>query len=80
MSEIRWEPHRPHTAVTRVVETSCCGALEWCSEGGRYLVLRRGEHSQEEAGRGRYPQARRVWAALVAEHECVEDELRRFRR
>ncbi|GAA2205762.1 hypothetical protein GCM10009850_012200 [Nonomuraea monospora] len=72
MTRIQWQPHQPHTAVTRVIETSCCGALEWCSEGGRFLVLRRcGDHGHEETGRGRYPDARRVWNALLAAHACT---------
>ncbi|MFC5825463.1 hypothetical protein [Nonomuraea insulae] len=50
------------------------------SEGGRYLVLRLGERGREEAGRGRYADTRRVWAALVEEHICADDELRKFRR
>lgn len=65
-----WEPHVPR-AVTRVLQTSCCGEYEWCCEGGMYLVLRGDrDGGHQEAGRsGLYAAAREVWDELVLEHK-----------
>jgi hypothetical protein len=64
-----WEPHIPR-AVTRVLQTSCCGEYEWCCEGGLFVVLRsdrQGGH--QETGRDSlYAPARAVWDELVMEH------------
>jgi hypothetical protein len=63
-----WEPYVSHGRV-RVIETSCCGAYEWACEGGQYLVLRDDRHGgHQEAGRGRYVDARLVWHELILEH------------
>ena len=65
---VEWEPYVSHGRV-RVIETSCCGAYEWASSGGEYLVLRSMEGGgHEEAGRGLYMNARLVWNELVIEH------------
>lgn len=70
---IGWESHRPHTPRTRVTETSCCGIYEWCSEGGRYFVLRQGEGGYEETGRGLHADARPIWDSLVQGHRHGEE-------
>jgi hypothetical protein len=69
-----WEPHISSSArKVRVTETSCCGEYEWCCEAGQFFVLRRTkENGYEETGRGRWPAARLVWAALVTAHEHTE--------
>ncbi|UBU13481.1 hypothetical protein [Nonomuraea gerenzanensis] len=69
-----WEPHVPTSARrVRVTETSCCGEYEWCCEARRFFVLRHVEGvGYEETGRGRYPEARQVWIALVTAHEHKE--------
>jgi hypothetical protein len=65
-----WEQHVPY-GRERVIETSCCGAYEWVSAGGQYLVLRNAkEGGHEEAGRGVYVDARRVWHELVLAHRA----------
>jgi hypothetical protein len=65
-----WTPYRSRGPL-RIRETSCCGVLEWCSEGGQYFVLRYTRpRGYEEAGRGRYGEARQVWDRLVREHWC----------
>jgi hypothetical protein len=64
-----WETHVPR-AITRVLQTSCCGEYEWCCEGGMYVVLR-GDRSggHQETGRsGLYAEARGIWDELVMEH------------
>lgn len=63
-----WERHIPRTAVTRVIETGCCGAFEWAAEGGQYLILRPAEHGYEETARGGHAAARAVWNELVLAH------------
>lgn len=63
-----WEPHTAR-APTRVTETSCCAAYEWCCEGGQFFILRSSANGYEETGRGRYAVARAVWDALVREHK-----------
>lgn len=63
-----WDQYRPSGATLRVTETSCCAAFEWCCEGGLFFVLRRTRSGYEEAGRGRYSEARALWASLVREH------------
>ena len=71
MSE--WEPHIPYGPF-QVTETSCCGEYEWCSEGGKFLILRfNGEH-YEETGRGRYLDARPVWEGLLKRHHRCKQE------
>ncbi|WP_157251021.1 hypothetical protein [Nonomuraea typhae] len=60
-----WEPHRPRTPKTRVLETSPCGTYEWCEEGGQYLILRRSGTHYDETGRGLHAEAREVWKALT---------------
>lgn len=57
----RWERYQPNGARLRVYEKSPIG-YEWCSEGGLFFVLRHNGH--EEAGRGLYAAARRVWYAV----------------
>lgn len=67
---VEWEPYVSCDRL-RVIETSCCGAFEWACQGGQYLVLReRPGGGFEEAGRGRYAVARRVWQDLVVEHHA----------
>lgn len=76
MSELRWEPYlRPRKDHIRVTETSCCGVYEWASQGGQFLILRAVKSGgYEEAGRGRYKDARELWLMLIAvfkeEHVC----------
>ncbi|NRQ40063.1 hypothetical protein HII36_50805 [Nonomuraea sp. NN258] len=65
---IKWEPHHARGSQTRVHETSCCGAYEWCAEGGQYFVLRHVAGRWEETGRGVYAAARQVWDHLLARH------------
>jgi hypothetical protein len=57
----RWEPYRSNGGRFRVYEKSPAG-FEWCSEGGLYFVF--DPTSREEAGRGIYAHARRVWMAV----------------
>jgi hypothetical protein len=65
---VEWRLYISHGRA-RIAETSCCGAYEWACEGGEYLVLRpRKGGGHEEAGRGRYVDARLVWNELVIEH------------
>lgn len=71
MSE--WEPHSPHGPL-RVTETSCCGECEWCSEGGKFLILRFNGKHYEETARGRYSDARPVWEGLVRHHHRCKQE------
>jgi hypothetical protein len=69
----RWEPFdADRSAHVRISETSCCGAFEWVCQGGQFMVLRHTERGYEETGRGIYPQARRVWTALVDAHKKDE--------
>jgi hypothetical protein len=74
-----WEPYRARGPL-RVRETSCCGSYELCSEGGQYFVLRFVEGRHEEAGRGRYGEARQVWVRLVREHRCPRIQGSIYRR
>ncbi|WP_219505282.1 hypothetical protein [Nonomuraea ceibae] len=70
MADIEWEIYRrPETEPIRIADTSCCGAYEFASQGGQYLVLRRRPGGgYEEAGRGLHRQAQAVWDLLVTEH------------
>ncbi len=65
-----WEPYQSWGNRLRVTETSCCGKYEWACQGGLFLILR---HSviggYEEAGRGRYREARALWDELIHEHD-----------
>jgi hypothetical protein len=65
-----WAPYFSRGPL-RVRETSCCGIYEWASEGGQYFVLRRTGDDYEESGRGRYGEARPVWARLLSDHVCA---------
>lgn len=66
-----WEPYFSH-GHERVTETSCCGAYEWVSSGGEYVILRRtpGGRGYQETGRGRYVDARLVWHELMLAHRA----------
>jgi hypothetical protein len=69
-----WELYRSR-GLLRVRETSCCGLYEWASEGGVFFVLRYVKGvGYQETGRGRYRDAREVWARLIAEHACFQSK------
>ncbi|NUW33415.1 hypothetical protein HTZ77_18550 [Nonomuraea sp. SMC257] len=65
---LNWEPYRPHGARLRVLRTMPGGEYEFCGEGGRYFILHRDRRGRyEEAGRGLYRQAWKLWLSIGGE-------------
>ncbi|MEV0306556.1 hypothetical protein [Nonomuraea fuscirosea] len=66
-----WVPYTPVGSALRVTHTSCCGLLEFASEGGAFFVLRRiCGGRDEETGRGHYRQAFDIYVALAEAHQA----------